>query len=541
MAEADPLAALAAKYSGPNYAQDVAAWARHKLGVYLYSLQRDIGNDQSKNVLVRSCHDSGKTFLAAVKACHWLDTHPQRESRVVSTAPTNAQIRGLLWNEINTLYDRAMERYKAGLIDAPLPGEVNQTEWWIGNYQAGVGRKPGDYDQTHMSGWHARHLLVIVDEADGIPADLWGALDTLMTNVGSRLFAIGNPDNAGSYFANMQDKAGTTGDKVYRIRAWDTPNFSGEIEQVPPEFRDILRENLLDPGWVADKRVRWGGYRAAVGYTDAEQVVPVKLTDHVDHSFWSSKVEAEYPVENELVIIKAGDLQACTYPYEVDGVPVHPSGPVSLGVDVAGSEGGDETVIREKIGPFLCREWTIQSGDDAVVSEFIVDKARISGCGRLTIDVTGGFGWGMVRDIRRELPHVAVIQFNFGAGAIDKEHYKNARAELYFYGKELSRDRKWNWAFAENAEDTQAELASVRKVPTTKLLQVESKTDVIKRIGKSPDHADAALLAAWNGSGGGDAAIHSARAATIPTGAAAVVRNGSGLVIPTGAAGVTRR
>lgn len=464
------------------------------------------------------------TLLAAVVACHHLDQTPIGEGRVISTAPTGAQVRGLLWNEIGQMWERAAERGN------PLPGRVNQTEWWIGNYMAGVGRKPGDYDQSHMSGYHARYPLVIADEADGLSADLWAALDTLLTNRTAKLFGIGNPDDTTSHFHSLQKIATSLGYQAFKISAWDTPNFSGE------KVSELLHDVLLSEDWVRAKRMQWGGPIAAEG----------ELRSHVDHPMWASKVEAEYPDESELTIIRAGPLSALTLQLEdATGKPIRPFGPVALGIDVAGSEGGDETVVRERIGKWMMREWTIQSGDPTLIEEFIIECAQISGATVITIDVTGGYGFGFLAGLRRELPRVAFVEFNFGAGAEDKEHFKNARAELWWRGWELTRDQGWNWAYAENADATMGQLAAARKLPGAKVLQVESKDDLRKRMGRSPDNADAALLAAWHSATGGNLNVTSPAGQQLPTGVGSVTRSaGSGPrsgAIPTGAAGVIRR
>jgi hypothetical protein len=54
--------------------------------------------------------------------------------------------------------------------------------------------------------------------------------------------------------------------------------------------------------------------------------------------------------------------------------------------------------------------------------------------------------------------------------------------------------------------------------------QVESKDDIRKRLGRSPDDADATLLACHRISGAGPATFTTPRGLTVPIGAASVVR-----------------
>jgi hypothetical protein len=43
------------------------------------------------------------------------------------------------------------------------------------------GRKPADYDPAAFQGIHARYVLVIIDEADGVPKSIFDAVDALAT------------------------------------------------------------------------------------------------------------------------------------------------------------------------------------------------------------------------------------------------------------------------------------------------------------------------------------------------------------------------
>ena len=71
-----------------------------------------------RKVAVASCHESGKTYIAAAAAiwffvCHW-------PSLVVTTAPGGRQTESLLWAHIRSMKARA--RYD-------LPGQVSATGW----------------------------------------------------------------------------------------------------------------------------------------------------------------------------------------------------------------------------------------------------------------------------------------------------------------------------------------------------------------------------------------------------------------------------
>lgn len=464
--------------------------------IHVWSKQQEILNalTQHKRVAVRSCHDSGKSFIASIAAARWLDVHPAGSARVVTTAPTAMQVKGILWVELNQL--------KA---QADLPGRMNQTEWWIGSYLAGVGRKPSDYNPSAFQGLHARFMLIIIDEASGVPNALVDAAETLATNANARILMIGNPDDPNSLFAAIHNDPMKYGYHTIRISAWDTPNFTDEANQ--PGFPIELSENLLSPEWVEQRRAAWG----------------------VDHPFWLSKVEAEFPPVDTLSVIKLHDLIKCRIPYgerpniadpaSDDAIP-HPAqatpnttihGNLSspgkhrstervLGVDVAGSDQGDETICRLMLpGNRPTSEWKTRSSDPKEVSDFIVRSILESMPSTVVVDVIG-VGWGIMgmvkgHDAIEALPisiRPSFIGFNSANAAHDKM-YGNARAELWWNARLLFQNGHVDTSMADSQMELEAQLLQPRYHITKGKIFVEAKEDIRARIGRSPDSADAFL------------------------------------------------
>ena len=115
------------------------------------------------------------------------------------------------------------------------------------------GRKPADYDPAAFQGIHARYVLVIIDEAGGVPKSIFDAVDAvdaLATNIDARVVAVGNPDDPASHFATIY-KPGS-GWHVETISALDTPACTGE--EVPAELLPLL----VSPEWVEERKLRWG-------------------------------------------------------------------------------------------------------------------------------------------------------------------------------------------------------------------------------------------------------------------------------------------
>src|SRR5215218_7234643 len=188
----------------------------------------------------KASHDVSKSHTMSRLALWWIDVHPRGEAFVVTTAPTTPQVEAILWRYMGNAHK------KGG-----LPGRITlDAKWYIGNELAAYGRKPADYDPAAFQGIHARYVLVIIDEAGGVPKSIFDAVDALATNVHARVVAVGNPDDPASHFATIC-KPGS-GWAVKRISAFDTPAYTGE--EVPEE----LLPRLVSPEWVDERKKRWG-------------------------------------------------------------------------------------------------------------------------------------------------------------------------------------------------------------------------------------------------------------------------------------------
>jgi hypothetical protein len=89
-----------------------------------------------------------------------------------------------------------------------------------------------------------------VDERQRAELPGFDAVESLATNAGARVLAIGNPDDGAAHFASIC-KPGS-GWHVIRVNGFETPNFTDE--QVSTEVSDLL----LSTEWVEERKKRWG-------------------------------------------------------------------------------------------------------------------------------------------------------------------------------------------------------------------------------------------------------------------------------------------
>jgi hypothetical protein len=105
------------------------------------------------------------------------------------------------------------------------------------------------------------------------------------------------------------------------------------------------------------------------------------------------------------------------------------------------------------------------------------------------VDSTG-VGGPIADQLRRLLPGVPIIDVNFASAAPDK-HYSNMRSYIWW----KMRDGIKSGLAIENSPDLEAELTSPEYTHNARdQLQLEKKDDIKKRLGISPDDADALAL-----------------------------------------------
>lgn len=438
-----------------RFAADPASWVRERLAGFVWSKQRQIMTSvvDHRRTAVKSSHGIGKSWTAAQLAGWWIDVHPPGEAMVVTTAPTYAQVHAVLWEEI-----------RAGHRRGDLPGRVTlDDQWKIGDVLVGMGRKPADYDAHAFQGIHRRFVLVILDEACGIPAQLFVAAEAITTNEDCRILAIGNPDDPSSEFAKVCRP--DSGWNVIEVSSFDTPAFTGE--QVPPDLLPLLPSKE----WVDDAGRRWG------------EASPL----------YQSKVLGRFPENADDTVVPLSWAEACRQleePFDLEGVTVE------LGVDVGA--GGDETVIQERVGPKAGRVWRNRSRDPMEVVGLVLQCIHECRATSVKVDVIGwGWGvWGRLVELGTEHAHAATVHpVNVGEASTDPVRFPLLRDQLWWeVGRESCEHKTWDLAGVD--DETLSQLTAPKYTLDSRgRVKVEPKADTRKRLGRSPDDADALLLA----------------------------------------------
>lgn len=432
--------------------RDPVGWIEHNLGIELWSRQREIVESvrDNRHTGVQSAHGIGKSLVSAAIATWWVAVHPVGSAIVVTTAPTSAQLEAILWREIGRCHRRGQlaGRITGGMVP----------KWTISGTLVAQGRKPQDLTDPEQaaaafSGIHAQHVLVIADEAAGIPAWLWDAMDTLTTTESARLLAIGNPLDPQSQFAKVCRPG--SGWNVIQISAFDSPAFTGEV------VRAGLLEMLTSRRWVEERAQRWGE----------------------GSPLYVSRVLGEFPEAGEDVLISPALVRAA------QERELEPDGPTRYGVDVARS-GNDETVAYSNRSGVIRRVLATRGEDTMRTTGRVARLLKADEGSEAVIDATG-LGAGVFDRLREQsLPAEA---FQSASKSHKPEKFANRRAEAFWVLREELEAGRIDLDPAD--DELASQLLSLRwHLDSKGRILIESKEQMRKRGLRSPDHADAVAM-----------------------------------------------
>lgn len=228
----------------------------------------------------KSSHGTGKTTTLAWAGWFFLMTRAL--SRVVATAPVQAQLRDVLWPEfakwhavmpdqLRDMWDMSSEhiRHKA----AP-------NEWFA---VARTSNKP-----ENLQGFHNENLLIIIDEASAVPANVFevieGALSDAEGKAGeSKLAMMGNPNFAsGELFdafgknKHLYRRYTLSGDPHTKFTSRDGKAYVSK--RVSALYRRTIGEKYGYDGPIYDVRVR-GKFPAA----DDRAILPMEWLERAQY------------------------------------------------------------------------------------------------------------------------------------------------------------------------------------------------------------------------------------------------------------------
>jgi phage terminase large subunit len=321
-----------------------------------------------------------------------------------------------------------------------------------------------------MAGVSGADLMYIIDEASGVDESIYEAIEGNMAGGGSQLLISNPTQTSGTFYEAFTTKRHLW--KTLHISSEDTPNvISGEI----------LIPGLATRAWVQEKLSEWGE----------------------DSPLFQVRVRGDFPDQAENSVMGLALIEAARARYNAAGIVL--SGAFALGVDVA-RYGDDTTVLQPLFGQRPGLPKTFRKQDNVEVAGHVMDYVEqlrqahgypvASGKVKVKVDDLGN-GGGVTDHLKHserakalgiEVCPVLVSNSATAAG------YSKLRDQLWFAL------RDWFKEGGQLHPDSHLEgelVAPLYTFDTQGRAKVESKDDMKKRLGRSPDRADALALAVY--------------------------------------------
>ena len=378
-----------------------------------------------------SGHGIGKTAEVAWIILWAMSTRPHLNA--VVTANTTTQLTTKTWRELSIWHKQMINEHWFDWSATSFKHKEHPSTWFVNAIPN------SEHNSEAFAGLHATHVLVIYDEASGIPDKIWEVTEGAMTTPRAIWLAYGNPTKNTGRFVDC-----FTSDKA----RWTTSQI---------DSRTCKMTNKKE---IAE----W-----------------VKIYGE-DSDFIRVRVRGVFPRAGSMQFISTEDADnAMAYDSPLEAY-IH--SPVVIAVDVA-RFGDDKTVfvVRQgrkvhKVLPF--RELnTMQVATQAalLIKQWHPGVTFVDGV---------GVGAGVV-DRLRALGH-EIIEVNAGSKPNDEELYFNKRAEMW------DRLRSWLRTGADlpYSVDTRKSLIGIEYGYDEKeKIRMERKKDMKKRGLDSPDEGDA--------------------------------------------------
>lgn len=506
--DAEREAATRVRFPSPVYRDDPVRFCREIIGVdpwwrqvELLELVRD-----HRRVACSSGHKTGKSSSAAMAALWFYCSFP--DARVVMSSTTARQVDQILWREVKMMRSRGgrcvdckREDPDVRKIFPPCPHSA-LIDGDIG-VLARTGLKSLDFreivgftarEAEAVAGISGKNLFYIVDEASGVPDEIFEAIEGNRA-AGARILLLSNPTKtSGEFFAAFHAKSELY--RAMRISSEETPNVV--------EGREVIG-GLAGREWIEEKKLEWGEdsplykvrVRGEFAVKEDGKIFSVHKIELAEQRWKDGACDA---CEGAGVVNES----ACT---PCDGSGRKPaSGRLFLGIDPAGETGqGDETLFALRRGSQILKLIPFRGlSVDAILVHALSTlslHARRSEVPVVVIDRTGSIGFDLYVRMRNHVEaqgdrsEFELVSLKVSDKAVRKPHvYDRIRDEL------TGNLEMWFNEGGAIPEDVKlaGELHAVEwENRIDGKLKVTRKDEIKKELGRSPDRYDAVALACW--------------------------------------------
>lgn len=462
-----------------EYRNDPEKWVNDILGKRWYSKQRDIAKAfmENQRIAVKSGNGVGKSAIMADLITWTVATSDPADTLCIVSAPTLSQIEKVIFAYLKVNKGIAEGR---GFV---LPGRITETLAWKLDGDQGseflvFGKRPSDRDITSsFQGTRKKRTLVFLDEAGGLPAEMFTAAEAVATGKDSKIFAIGNPDKRGTEFYRIFNDDQLSQDwHTQTISVFSLPTFTGERVYEDADKQEALLSGLTSVEWVEHKKRAWGE----------------------DSARYKAKVLGEFPDEGDSTFFSQAIINKA---YECEIVEDESIRPV-LGVDIARFGSDESRMYMNRGGRIRLYDDGTEDGGAWSKTDLITTARKIHkaaqrvGASLVNVDANG-VGGGVV-DALVTLDEFKDAVYDVGAimtanASPDNLRWFNQRSYQYDVLREGMAEGKFDLDY----EDVQLRdelITQTYKFSAKGAVQITSKDEMKKQGLSSPDSLDAVLL-----------------------------------------------
>ncbi len=373
-------------------------------------------------------------------------------SKVIITAPTDRQVKEVIWAELSTAWNNAVLEMPGRLLTCKVDVEP---DWFI---LAFTTKESGD-QQGKAQGFHSPNVCVIISEAQAVEDKIKEQLDSLLGGEHNLLIEIGNPLRTSGFFA--RDIEDTTNNIVIHLDALDSPNY--------------LEKRIMIPGmasydWIEKRRQLWNPEGTE------------------DDPRWLARVRGKKPQSSIDTLFSPELIEQMTIQE-----PKQTVRKIVVSNDPAGMGDDEEVIYAGVSGRISKQDIQIKSTGPSSCSRTL-QMTKESGANHIIIDCDG-LGQPIADFIRKIKPESIVLQEIHAQGKPEDDQYYNLSAEMWFYAKaeaESGRERIPNDEYLKQELEERKYFINARGK-----IQLESKDDVKDRLGRSPNRADSWIMNVW--------------------------------------------
>ena len=182
--------------------------------------------DENEVTFAQSANATGKTHGAASIIVAFYKMHPGAQV-YTAAAPPEGNLKRLLWGEIGKIREKHARLFNdddTGILNI----QRSAAEFITGVTIPATGTP--EEREARFSGKHAPYILFVLDEGDGIPAEVYKGIESCMSGGHIRLLVLFNPRRkSGPVWLKIKGREG----KLIKLTAFTHPNVVTGKDVIP--------------------------------------------------------------------------------------------------------------------------------------------------------------------------------------------------------------------------------------------------------------------------------------------------------------------